>query len=258
MARRIGDPARWPTRSRATSRPTTRPSSPRRRSSSRPSSSACARGGDLERAPEGYEHRLTALLELGDMRGGEGRAGGDGEARGRASPAVAGVVRGRIDALIALLEGNFAEAEALIARRACWGWAPELERGRRPPAPAVPAAPRAGPARRARGPGQQALGGVPDLPDLALRVGADHGRARAPRRGPEALDALAADGFAALPFDEEWTSRWGCWPRPRSAEDRPRAEALYERLRPYADGSRSATRRSARDALPATSAGWRR
>ena len=47
--------------------------------------------------------------------------------------------------------------------------------------------------------------GVPDVRDLALRARARMAASSGmPREARAALDALAADGFAAIPDDEEW------------------------------------------------------
>ena len=71
--------------------------------------------GDLERAAEGHEQRAAALIELGELK----RAKADvaalaelaDELRQPSQEAFAAAYR----ALLALLEGDFAEAEALIA-----------------------------------------------------------------------------------------------------------------------------------------------
>ena len=71
--------------------------------------------GDLERAAEGHEQRAAALIELGELK----RAKADvaalaelaEELRQPSQEAFAAAYR----ALLALLEGDFAEAEALIA-----------------------------------------------------------------------------------------------------------------------------------------------
>ena len=75
-----------------------------------------------------------------------------------------------------------------------------------------------------------------DVPDLALRAGAlrrGGGTAEAAR---DAFDRLAADGFAELPFDEEWLVSLGflaetTW----TLGDPGSAAVLYEQLLPYGD-----------------------
>src|SRR5262249_26277661 len=50
------------------------------------------------------------------------------------------------------------------------------------------------------------------------------------------LDALAADRFAAIPFDEEWEVSLGLLTEAAARlDDRGRAQTLYELLLPYAD-----------------------
>ena len=140
--------------------------------------------GDLERAAEGYEHRVTARLELGDAAGARADLA---EMAGLASrlrqPSQDWFVA-VYGALLAFFEGNLAEAESLMERgaphrRACT----ELERRGVVAPPAVRAAARAGSARRARGAGPPLARRVPHLSDLGLRPGADGRRSRPGGRG---------------------------------------------------------------------------
>ena len=202
------------------------------------------RGGDRGRRVWNGRRRDTriaspALLELGDIRG--------AKADLREMARIAKELRQpsqlwfavAYDALISLLEGDFAEAERLIEKARCAGdGRPELERSRRPPAPAVPAAARAGQARRGGGPGQAVARGLPDLPALALRLRADDGRARAHGRGDARRWTALAAGRVRSPALGRGveSSGWGCSPRLCCClEDRPRAEEIYERMLPYAD-----------------------
>ena len=107
--------------------------------------------GDLERAAEAHEHRLTALIELGDIQAAKAELAAltklAEELRQPSQDWFVAVYR----ALLALLQGEFAEAEDLTRARPTPGQArPELERRRLLRAPAIRAPARAGEARGGR------------------------------------------------------------------------------------------------------------
>jgi tetratricopeptide (TPR) repeat protein len=193
--------------------------------------------GDLERAAEGHEHRVLALIELGEME----QARADfaamaklaGELRQPTYEWLVAVYR----ALMALLEGRLAEAEVLIADaralgRRAQGWNAVVtyrlqlfvlrrEQGR--------------------------LGEI----EVLLRLSADEyptypiWRCALAQMGTELghvdearemLDLLAEDGFAQVPFDEEWLVSMGLLAETAIAlGDGERVSVLYSLLLPYGD-----------------------
>jgi eukaryotic-like serine/threonine-protein kinase len=193
--------------------------------------------GDKERVLEGHEERLDALLELGDMSAAklelEAMTRLAGELRQPSQEWFAAVYR----ALFTLLQGGLSEAEDLIStahrlgqRALSWSAAVsyrlQLYVLRRE---------------------QDRLAEVEDLvrrsveeyptyriwrcvlAQLTAQLG-DHAEARA------ILEALAADRFAAVPFDEEWLVSMGLLAEAATAlGDAEHASVLYERLLPYAD-----------------------
>ena len=130
----------------------------------------------------------------------------------------------------ALFRGDFERPSGSPSARARRRGA---QRGRRLLLPAgdVPAAPRAGPARRDRGAdarGGRGVSGLPLVPLLIPLLDLELGRAAEARRG---LDALAQDGFAALPRDCEWLFCLCVLAEVASGlGDREAAEVLYELL----------------------------
>jgi tetratricopeptide (TPR) repeat protein len=196
-----------------------------------------AQAGDQERVLEGREERIDALIELGDMSAAraelEAMAQLAQELRQPSQDWLVTVYR----ALVALLEGRFAEAEALMTK--------------------------------ARGVGEQAQswnaavtyhlqlyvlryeqGRLDEIAGLVRRLADEHptypiwrcvlahlaavSGARAEAR--DALAGLAADEFAALPFDEEWLVSVGLLAEAACAlEDVERASVLYRLLLPYSE-----------------------
>ena len=193
--------------------------------------------GDLERAAEAHEHRLTALIEFGDIPG--------AKAEHAALTRLAAELRqpsqdwfvAVYGALLALLQGAFGEAEHLIGgglrlgRRAqSWNaavsyglqlWLLRREQGR--------------------------LDEVADLVHHSVEVyptypiwrcvlaqmSAERGDTPGAR---EALLALTADDFASLPMDEEWLVGIGLLAEAvRILRDAEVAADIYERLVPYGD-----------------------
>ncbi len=193
--------------------------------------------GDRERAAEGYEHRATALIELGEMR----RAKADFAALATTAqelrqPSQEWFVE-VYGALVDLLEGRLAEAErsieaALRVGERAQSWNAAVSYGLQLYL-----------LRREQG-------RVSEIEDLVRRSVEEYPgypiwrcvlAHMAGELGyvPEAravVAALAADDFASVPFDEEWLVSMSLIAETTCAlGEAELAEALYERLLPYAD-----------------------
>ena len=193
--------------------------------------------GDLERATEGYELRLVALIGLGDLPGAKADLAAMrriAEQLGQPSQQWFVAV---YEALVALLEGRLAEAEALMTGARSLGkraqsWSAEVSYGlqlyllRRE---------------------QDRLAEVEELVRRAVeehptypiwrcvltQMLAELGHSDEAR---QALGGLAADGFAQVPFDESRLVSLGLLAEAaNSLDDQERAAALYELLLPYGD-----------------------
>jgi tetratricopeptide (TPR) repeat protein len=193
--------------------------------------------GELERAAEGYEHRFTASLELGDMRTAKADlASMEQLAKELRQPAQEWYV-GAYRALLALLEGRLGEAEGLVSGTRSLGertqsWSAAVTYGLQLYL-----------LRREQG-------RVDEIEDLVRRsvedyptypiwrcvlahMAAESGYAD---EAQDALEALAADSFASLPFDEEWLVGMSfLTATARALVDVERADVLYHLLLPYAD-----------------------
>ncbi len=192
---------------------------------------------ELERALEGHEFRLVASLELGDPRSPkealEAMARLAGELRQPAQNWLVAAFR----ALLALLEGRLSEAEELIqvalglGERA-QGWHAAVtfrlqlyslrrEQGR---LEEVEGLVRSSVEEYDTYPAWRCVL-VDMLTELSHEAEARH-----------ALEALAADEFAAVPFDEWWlVSMSRLAEAASSLGDTSRAATLYELLLPYGD-----------------------
>jgi predicted ATPase len=192
---------------------------------------------DTERAVEGYMDHLDASIELGDLAA----AHADLEAvtilaeelRQPAQRWLVAVHR----PVLALLEGRFDAAETLIAEARAAG-----ERAENWSA-TVNSALQLYILRREQG-------RVAEVEQLVLRAAADYptypiwrcvlanmlAELGSTAEAQAELDALAADGFGGLPFDEEWDVSL-CLLAETAARlgDSGRAARLYELLLPYAD-----------------------
>jgi tetratricopeptide (TPR) repeat protein len=193
--------------------------------------------GDTERAVEGYVEHLDASIELGDLRAAredlEAMTTLAEELRQPAQRWLVAVHR----PVFALLEGRFAEAETLIAEALSTGehaqsWSAVVNYGlqlyilRR----------EQGRVDEVEQPVRRAAVDHPTYPiwrcvlaNMLAELGST----------PEAraeFEALAADGFGGLPFDEEWDVSL-CLLAETAARlgDGERAATLYELLLPYAD-----------------------
>jgi hypothetical protein len=195
------------------------------------------RAGDLERAIEGYEHRAAGLMELGDLPG----AAADVEGM---APLVAKLRQPPQDwflaehrAVQALQEGRLQDAEALMAEalrvgRDAMSWSATVchmlqlvllrrLQGRLAETEAV-----------ARAATEEYATTYPVCRCAHLHVLAALGREEEARAG---VAALARDGFAALKFDETWLGAVALLAEATySLADAEPAQALYERLVPYA------------------------
>jgi DNA-binding SARP family transcriptional activator len=193
--------------------------------------------GDPERAVEGHEHRATALIELGDLEG----AKADVAAMARLAeelrqpPQDWFVVVYR--AHLALLEGELTEAEGLIADARVVGeraqsWSAAVSYGlqlfvlRR----------EQGRLEEVEDLVRRSVAEYPTYPIwrcVQTQMVAELGYTAEAR---DALQALAADGFAALPFDEEWLVSLGLLAETaRILGDAERAAVLHPMLLPYGD-----------------------
>jgi DNA-binding SARP family transcriptional activator len=193
--------------------------------------------GDLERAAEGHETRSMALIELGDMSA----AKADFAAMARLAeelrqPSHDWFVRA-YRAFFALLAGEFADAEDLIssARRvgertqswnAAVGYGLQLcllrrEQGRLAEVEEL------------------VRGSVAEYPTYPLwRCVLAHTAAELGQTDDagSVFEALAANGFAKVPFDEAWlVSLSFLAETARVLGDAERASVLYDRLLPYGD-----------------------
>jgi DNA-binding SARP family transcriptional activator len=193
--------------------------------------------GDVERAAEGFEQRAVARFELGDMRGAKddfaAMAKLAEELRQPSHDWLVAVYK----ALVALLEGELVAAERLIAgargvaeRVLSWNatvsyglqlYGLRREQGRLEEVEELV---------------RRAVDEYPTYPiwrcvqaQLASELGyADEAH--------ETLQALAADGFNSLPFDEEWLVSLGLLAETATTlGDFERAADLYQRLLPYGD-----------------------
>jgi DNA-binding SARP family transcriptional activator len=196
-----------------------------------------AQAGDHERVLEGREERMDALLELGDMSAAKAEL----EAMARLAqklrqPAQDWLVT-EYRALFGLLEGRLAEAEGWISEAHSLG-----ERAQSWNA-AVTYRLQLYVLRREQG-------RLEEIEDLVRRsvveyptypiwrcvlaqIEAELGHAGEAR---DTLDALAADRFASLPFDEEWLVSIGLLAETaRVLGGAGSAAILYELLLPYGD-----------------------
>jgi tetratricopeptide (TPR) repeat protein len=193
--------------------------------------------GDLERAADGHEHRAAALIELGEIR----RAKADLASHAKLAEELGqpsqhwfvAVYR----ALLALLEGRIETAERMIGEARSVGershaWNAAVSHGLQLYM-----------LRREQG----RLGEVEDLVRRSVEAHPTYPvwrcvlAAMATQLGQEdeargALDRLAADNFAELPFDEEWLVSVGLLAEAASTlGDAGRASEIYELLAPYGD-----------------------
>jgi class 3 adenylate cyclase len=191
--------------------------------------------GDRERAVEGHEHRLVALLELGEVA----QAKADLETMAKLAeelrqPSQHWYVA--IDrAMLALLEGRLADAEELIPAALSVG---ERAQGW---SAAVTYRLQLYVLRREQG----RLHEIEELIQSHEYVKYSAWRCVLPNMLVElnqlaeaqtALDALAADDFASLPFDEAWLVNMTVLADTAKAlGDTERAMVLYRLLLPYAD-----------------------
>jgi DNA-binding SARP family transcriptional activator len=193
--------------------------------------------GDLERASEGYEYRVAALIELGDLAGAKADLAAMAklaeELRQPSQDWSAAVYSG----LVALLEGKLAEAERSIANARSFGergvsWNAALSHGMQLYM-----------LRREQG----RLDEVEDLVRRSVdefprypiyrcafaQVAAELGDTA---EASKALDDLAAGDFAALPFDDDWLVAMTLLAETATAlRDVARAASLYRRLLPYGE-----------------------
>jgi tetratricopeptide (TPR) repeat protein len=197
---------------------------------------AAEEAGDKERALQGHHYRCLARLERGDMPG----VYADADAKARLAeelrqPAQEAYVVG-MQATLALFEGRFADAEALIPRalalgQRAHGWMESIYGTlrwyalRREHARLEEVEERL----------QQAARDFPTylvLRAVLAQLHTELGREDAAR---EIFETLAADDFAGVPRDDEWIFCLSLLADvAESLGDVPRAEALYRLLSPYA------------------------
>ena len=192
---------------------------------------------DMERAMEGHEHRAHALIELGELREAmpdyAAMATIAQQLRQPSHDWIVGVYR----ALVALLEGELAEAEKLIATARTLGeraqsWGAAVSHGlqlcllRRDQ----------GRLREVEQVVRRSVSEYPTYPIwrcLLAQMTAELGYASESR---DVLGALASDGFGQLSFDEEWLVSVALLAEAsKRLGDATHASILYELLLPYAD-----------------------
>jgi DNA-binding SARP family transcriptional activator len=193
--------------------------------------------GDPERVVEGHEEHIDSLLELGEIDAAklelEAMSKVAHELRQPSQEWIVSVYR----ALLAVLEGRFAEAETLISRTRDLGeralsWSAAVSYGLQLYV-----------LRRQQG-------RVSEVEELVRRsaeqfptyriwhcalvqTATDLGEIAEART---AFDALAAEGFTSLPFDETWLTGVGMLAETARALGHTQgASVLYERLLPYGD-----------------------
>ncbi len=193
--------------------------------------------GDLERAAEGHEHRATAMIELGDVQGAEAELEAieklAGELRQPAQTWLASVYL----TLIALLRGEFAGAEAMIAdsrevgeQAQSWNatvtyrlqlYVLRREQGRLGEMEELV---------------RRSLEEYPTYPlwrCVLIHMAAELGYMEEARAE---LRSLAAEDFSALPVDEEWMTSLALLAEPVAAlGDAETAGAIHALMLPYAD-----------------------
>jgi DNA-binding SARP family transcriptional activator len=195
------------------------------------------RAGDAERVVEGREERLVALVELGDVAGAraelEAMERGAAELRQPAHAWLTGVYR----ALLTLLAGDLAAAEELITAtrelgRRAQSWNAEVSYRLQLYVLRCAQEREAELADLIR----RSVAEYPTYPIFRCAlVHVDARSGRAPEAGG-ALDALAPDAFAAVPFDEEWLVSMGFLAEAACALGASdHAAVIHGLLLPYAD-----------------------
>ena len=195
------------------------------------------RAGDQERVVEGREERLDSLIELGEIDAAklelEAMTKVAHELRQPSQAWIASVYV----AMIAILEGRFDEAEGLISHTRDLGeralsWSAAVSHGLQLYV-----------LRRQQG----RLGEVEDLirhsveqystyPIWRCVLAQTMAELGHTEEAHEAFEALAAERFASLPFDEEWLTGVAMLAETaRTLGDPQAASILYERLLPYGD-----------------------
>ena len=230
---------RWPTRSPATCTPDHSPESTHDQVDLATELIQVAmEAGDLERALEGHE-TLVASLELGDARSAKEALEAMAKLARGAPTAIARVARGRLSSAARAPRGQArgsggADRVARGVGERAQGW--HAARDVPTSSSTCSAASRAG-SRRSRGSFDAPSRSTDTYPawrcvlaDMLTELGHE-------AEARSALEALAADEFAAVPFDEWWLVSMS---RPRGGRERsrrhePSAATLYELLAPYCD-----------------------
>jgi DNA-binding SARP family transcriptional activator len=193
--------------------------------------------GDHERVVEGYEERLDSLLELGEIEAAKRDLDAltrvANELRQPSQAWIASVYQG----MIALLEGRFDDAERLIPQTRDLGqralsWSAAVSYGlqlyvlRRQQG-------RLGEVEQLVRHSVEEYSTYPIWGCVMVQTTAELGQIAEARAG---FEALGADGFASLPFDEEWLVSMAMLAETaRTLGDAERATVLYELLLPYGD-----------------------
>ena len=194
--------------------------------------------GDLERAAEGYEHRVTARLELGDAAGAKADLAEMAELASRLRQPSQDWFVAVYGACWRSSRADLAEAESLMERarhigeraqswNAVVSWRLQLyvlrrEQGRLGEIEALV---------------RRSLDEYPTYPIWGCVLAHTAAALGLADEARERVSALVADDIAALPFDEEWLVSTALLAEAASLH-RSIAEAaavLHERLLPYAD-----------------------
>jgi DNA-binding SARP family transcriptional activator len=195
---------------------------------------AATRAGDKERTMDGYDERLLALVELGQMSAAKADLSAMArladELRQRARHWIVAVY----EALFSLLEGRLANAEELIERAHALGTSAHGWNA------AVTHALQLYVLRRAQGRLDEVAELVrraadehpsyPILLSVLAQTTAELGR---PAESGELLDDLCADGFAGIAVDEEWLVTVSLLAEASAATGHASVAALYDLLLPY-------------------------
>jgi DNA-binding SARP family transcriptional activator len=192
--------------------------------------------GDLERVFEAHDHRLERLFELGEMGPASAELGAMARIAERLRQPTQNALVTACRARLALHEGRLdAAAELIAAGSAATGegsdklaFAFQLQRhllerelGRLDAAAQLV---------------RRSIDEYPDRPIWRCALAQLEAKLGHEDEARRALDALAADRFSGIPFDDSWLASM-CFLAEAAAllGDAERAAVLYERLLPYAD-----------------------
>ncbi|MFL5867561.1 MAG: hypothetical protein ACJ766_10735, partial [Thermoleophilaceae bacterium] len=193
--------------------------------------------GDPERAAEGYEYRIAALIELGDMAGAKADIAAMAKLAEKLRQPSQNWVAAVYSGLVALLEGELLDAERSIADARSLGergpiWNASLSHGvqlymlRR----------EQGRLEEVEELVRHSVDEFPKYPIYRCAVAQMAAELGHTAEASKTLEDLAADDFAALPFDDDWLVAMTLLAETAAAlQDVERADRLYRQLESYGD-----------------------